>query len=54
MEKSKRIKVQILKTAQTASVVNCTEEEDGEFYYYVRVPGERGLTVLHASQIRVL
>ena len=53
MEKSKRIKVQILKTAQTASIVNCTEE-DGEFYYYLRVSGERGLTFLHESQIRVL
>ena len=53
MEKSKRIKVQILKTAQTASVVNC-REEGGECYYYVRVPGERGLTLLHESQIRIL
>ena len=53
MEKSKRVKVQILKTAQTASVVNCTEE-DGEFYYFLRVPGERGLTMLHESQVRVL
>ena len=53
MEISNRIKVQILKSAQTASVVNC-REEGGEFYYYVRVPGERGLTVLHASQIRGL
>ena len=53
MEKSKRIKVKILKTAQTASVVNCMEE-DGEFYYYLRVSGERGLTLLHESQIRVL
>lgn len=53
MEKSKRIKVQILKTAKTASIVNGTEE-DGEFYYYLRVSGERGLTFLHESQIRVL
>ena len=53
MEIEKRIKVQILKTAQTASVVNC-REEDGEFYYYLRVPGERGLTLLHESQVRIL
>ena len=53
MEQKKLVKVQILKTAKTATVVNCTEE-DGEFYYYLRVPGERRLTLLHASQIRIL
>ena len=50
MEQKKRVKVEILKTA---TIVNCTEE-DGEFYYFLRVPGERGLTMLHESQVRVL
>ena len=53
MEQKKLVKVQILKTAKTATVVNC-REEDGEFYYYLRVPGERGLTLLHESQLRIL
>ena len=53
MEQKKLVKVQILKTAKTSTVVNC-REEDGEIYYYLRVPGERGLTLLHESQIRIL
>lgn len=54
----KGIKVRIKKSGsglywKQGIIKNCIEE-NGEFYYYIKVQGQPGLTLLHSSDIEVL
>lgn len=54
----KGIKVRITKAGtgiywKLGTIKNCIEE-DGEFYYYIKIKNETGLTLLHSSDIVVL
>lgn len=54
----KLIKVRVIKSGtgiyyKKGTIKNCIEE-DGEFYYYIKIDGEKGLTLLHHSDIEIL
>lgn len=56
MKKATRVRIILPGTNlyyKTGIIKNCIEE-NGEFYYYVKVQGEKGLSILHSSAIEVL
>ena len=56
MKKSTKVRIILTGTNlyyKTGVIKNCIEE-DGEFYYYIKVQGQKGLNLLHSSAIEVL
>ena len=51
--KKSAVKIRILKTYEIAWIVDC-QFEDGEYVYYCRQEGVRGLFTLLACQFEVL
>ena len=49
----KGIKVRIKKSWELGTIKNCIEE-NGEFFYYVKIKNKTGITLLHSSDIVVL
>lgn len=49
----KGIKVRIKKSWELGTIKNCIEE-NGEFYYYIKIKNEKGLTLLHSSDVEIL
>lgn len=54
----KGIRVRIIKSGtgiywKLGTIQNCIEE-DGEFYYYLKIKNEKGLTLLHSSDVEIL
>lgn len=54
----KAIKVRIIKSGTGSyyklGTIKNSIEEAGEFYYYIKIKGEKGLTLLHSSDIEIL